>query len=198
MFVTANDNRPNKLPRPTSPHSSTETNKLMTRSISSSHPLTETNMVPRTTSSPHPLTGNGKIVEPAQTSALFTSDRQGSANNLKADNKERKVNGMISSQPLSVSAAKSLFTIVQADQIADVSMNPPHQDTKYLNQILSVPKREELSKDHDLEWLIHGSNSQLQKPKVISPGNDEMAEVWAEAMRIQSADVCALPYVIPF
>ncbi|KAJ0035444.1 hypothetical protein Pint_25504 [Pistacia integerrima] len=197
-FYHANDNRPNKLPRPSSsPHSSTETNKL-TRPISSSHPLTETNVVPRPTSSPHPLTGNGKILEPGQTSALFTSDRQASANNLKADNKERKVNGMISSQPLSVSTAKSLFTTVQADQIAEVSMNPPHPDTKYLNQILSVPKREELSKDHDLEWLIHGSDSQLQKPKVISAGNDEMPEVWAEAMRIESADVCALPYVIPF
>ncbi|KAJ0092067.1 hypothetical protein Patl1_26071 [Pistacia atlantica] len=152
-----------------SPHSSTETNKL-TRPVSSSYPLTETNVVPRPTSSPHPLTGNGKILEPGQTSALFTSDRQ----------------------------AKSLFTTVQADQIAEVSMNPPHPDSKYLNQILSVPKREELSKDHDLEWLIHGSDSQLQKPKVISPGNDEMPEVWAEAMRIESADVCALPYVIPF
>lgn len=182
MFVTANDSRPNKLPRPTS----------------SLHSLTETNKLTRPISSPHPLTRNGKILQPGQTSALFTSDRQGSANNCKTDNKERKVNGTISSRPLSVSTAKSLFMTEQADQIAEVSLKPPHPDTKYLNQILSVPKREEFSKDHDLEWLIHCSDFQSQKPKVICPGDDEIPEVWAEAMRIESADVCALPYVIPF
>lgn len=197
MFVTANDKRPSKLARPTSPHSLTETSNL-SRPISSSHALTETVNLPRPISSPHPLTRNGKFLEPGQTSALFISDRQGSANILKAENKERKVNGIISSQPLSVPTAKSLITTVQADQITEVSMKAPHPDTKYLNQVLLVPKREELSKDHDLDWLINDSNSQSQKLKVISPGNVEKPEVWTEAMRIESADVCALPYVIPF
>lgn len=50
----------------------------------------------------------------------------------------------------------------------------------------------------DQEWLFQSSDSHSQTPKLGYSGNDEMPQVWAEAMRIESADVCALPYVIPY
>ena len=139
-------------------------------------------------------------MEACQTSILITSDRQGgTANNLKAENKEHKLNGVIGAQPFSVASTKSLPMASQADQIADVSKKPPHPDSKYLSQVLSVPKMEEWSDFDDQEWLFSGSISQPVKPKVgSSGGGDETPQVWAEALQIDSADVYALPYVIPY
>lgn len=198
IFLTANDMKPNKLSRPTpSLHPLTETNRVP-RPTSPSHPVLETNKLPRPTSSSHSLLGNGRILDRCQTSALSSSDSQGAAVNLKADSKECKVNGMTVSQPLSVSTAKPLFTTAQADQITEASVKPPHPDTKYLSQVLSIPKVEEWSDFDDQGWLFNSSDSQMKKPKLGSFMNDEMPCVWAEAMRIESADVCALPYVIPY
>ncbi|KAK1593031.1 hypothetical protein Q3G72_034792 [Acer saccharum] len=179
-FVHVDDIKPNKLPRLTS----------------SSQPLKENNKCPEFTSSSHSLTGNGRIVEPCQTSALVTADRQGAADSIKANNKEHKVNGIIASQALSVSAAKP--TTAQTDLIAEVSSKPPHPDSKYLSQVLSVPKMEEWLDFDDQEWLFHNADSQSQKHRVGCSGEDETPQVWAEAMPIESADVCALPYVIPY
>ncbi|KAL5784304.1 hypothetical protein ACOSQ2_006696 [Xanthoceras sorbifolium] len=179
-FVHVNDVKPNKLPRLTS----------------SSHPSKENNKWPEVTSSSLSLTGNGKILECCQTSALLTSDSQGTSNSIKADNKELKVNGIIVSPALSVSAAKP--TTAQTDQIAEASLKPPHPDSKYLSQVLSVPKMEEWFDFDDQEWLFHNNDFHSKKPKVGYSGDDETPQVWAEAVPIESADVCALPYVIPY
>lgn len=138
-------------------------------------------------------------MEACQTSILIGSDRQGGiANNLKVENKEHKLNGVIGAQPISVASTKTLPVPSQADQIVDVSRKPPHPDSKYLSQVLSVPKMEEWSDFDDQEWLFSGSISRSEKPKVGSSGGDEMPQVWAEALQMDSADVNALPYVIPY
>lgn len=197
-YCHANDIKPSKLQkRTTSSHSFTVGNNLA-ESASISHSLMEINKLPRPTSSSHSLSGNGRILDHCQTPAPFTSDKGGAADNFKADNKERKLNGVIVSQPLSVNTARPQFTAVQTDQIAEVPVKPPHPDTKYLSQVLLVPKMEDCSNFDEQEWLFHSSDSHSQTPKLGYSGNYEMPQVWAEAMRIESADVCALPYVIPY
>lgn len=154
--------------------------------------------MPRPTS--QPSIENGRKLEPCQTSILITSDRQGgTANNLKVENKDlHKLNGIIGNQPFPVSSTKPLPVGSQADQVADVSKKPPHPDSKYLSQVLSVPKMEEWSDFDDQEWLFSNSMSKSERPKVGFSEGDETALVWAEALQVDSADVCALPYVIPY
>ena len=74
-------------------------------------------------------------------------------------------------------------------------VKPPHPDTKYLSQILSVPKPEEWGGVDEQEWLFEGAVAASRRERAA-----EMAEVqvWSEAKQIESVDVCALPYVIPY
>ncbi|PKU75429.1 DNA topoisomerase 1-like [Dendrobium catenatum] len=68
--------------------------------------------------------------------------------------------------------------------------------SKYLSQIYAVPKMVELPKLDDQEWLFNLHDS-LQKSKTELKA-EKIPQVFAEAMRIDSADVLALPYVVPF
>lgn len=154
------------------------------------------NKIPRP--SPLPSTENGRKLEPCQTPIPFTSERQGPQNSLRVDNKEHKVNGVIEAQSLSLSSKKSSSATTQADHIAQASTKPPHPDSKYLSQVLSVPKMEEWSDFDDQEWLFSSKGCSSEKPDVGSGGVTEMPSVWAEALQIESADILALPYVIPF
>ncbi|XP_071690213.1 uncharacterized protein [Rutidosis leptorrhynchoides] len=74
---------------------------------------------------------------------------------------------------------------------------PPHPDTKYLNQILSVPKLDEWCGFDDQEWLL---SNKTDRPVSKKPNMEELQvhQVWSEAKHIESVDVCALPYVIPY
>ncbi|XP_047268685.1 uncharacterized protein LOC107871283 isoform X2 [Capsicum annuum] len=95
--------------------------------------------------------------------------------------------------------AKASPVIPGADQIAETSKKPPHPDSKYLSQILSVPKVDDWSGYDDQEWLLSGSKR--TRPKSAETCLDEVSQehcVWSEALQIDSADVCALPYVIPY
>ncbi|PQQ05559.1 myb-like protein X [Prunus yedoensis var. nudiflora] len=154
--------------------------------------------LPRPSSSSHPLTVNGRTVEPCQTSTLYVSDRLGSANNVKVDNKDRKINGIIEAPSLSVSPAKLTSTAAQAVPVAEASVRPPHPDSRYLSQVYLVPKVDEVPDYDDEDWLFGCSGNQSKKPKVESSGVEETPEVWSEALWIESADVHALPYVIPY
>ncbi|XP_071720123.1 uncharacterized protein [Rutidosis leptorrhynchoides] len=70
----------------------------------------------------------------------------------------------------------------------------PHPDTKYLNQVLSVPKLEEWCGFDDQKWLF---SNKTGRPISQKPSMEEV-QVWSEAKHIESVDVCALPYVIPY
>lgn len=152
--------------------------------------------LPRPTSS-QPCVENGRTLDPCQNSILHATDRQGAAHNVKMDNKEHKINGIIDARPSSVSPMKHTSATAQADPIAEAS-RPSHPDSKYLNVIYSVPKMEEWSDCDDQEWLICSNDSQLKKPKVESSSVEEAPLVWAEALQMASADIYALPYVIPY
>ncbi|KAK9068714.1 hypothetical protein SSX86_012829 [Deinandra increscens subsp. villosa] len=72
---------------------------------------------------------------------------------------------------------------------------PPHPDSKYLNQILSVPKLDQWCGLDDQEWLF----SKKARPTFMKPSIRELeVQVWSEAKHIESVDVFALPYVIPY
>ncbi|KAK2973601.1 hypothetical protein RJ640_027511 [Escallonia rubra] len=164
------------------------------------------NKLPRPTS--HSLTENDKKLEPYQCSSPFTSDNQEAVNNLKVDktcdsqraannfkvdSKERKLNGITATHPLPVSSSKpSSSTGNQA------SRKSPHPDTKYLSQVLSVPRMDEWSEFDDQDWLFSSKKSPVKKPDVDSVGVKQEVRVWAEALQIESVDVFALPYVIPY
>uniref|UniRef100_A0A3Q7GK72 Uncharacterized protein n=1 Tax=Solanum lycopersicum TaxID=4081 RepID=A0A3Q7GK72_SOLLC len=103
-----------------------------------------------------------------------------------------------SKKPLSSVKAKVSSLIPGADQNAEASKRPPHPDSKYLSQILSVPVMDDWSGYDDQEWL---SRSKRTLPKSTEMSLDEVNKehcVWSEALQIDSADVCALPYVIPY
>nr|GEZ93807.1 hypothetical protein [Tanacetum cinerariifolium] len=71
-------------------------------------------------------------------------------------------------------------------------VKPPHPDTKYLCQILSVPKPDHWCGDDDQEWLFNCKEG--KKP----PAEDPQVQVWSEAKHIESVDAWAMPYVIPY
>lgn len=151
----------------------------------------------RPNSSSHQFPVNGRVLEPCQTSFTNASDRPGAASNLKVDNKEHKINGVID-QSSSVSSKKPMLASAQAEQIVEVIAKPPHPDAKYLSQVYIVPKMSKWSDYDDEEWLFSSNGFQSEKPKVESSWVEDTPQVWEEALRIESADICALPYVIPY
>ncbi|GLT97740.1 hypothetical protein SLE2022_152890 [Rubroshorea leprosula] len=129
----------------------------------------KSNKLPKSTSS-HPSKDNGTVLQSCQVS--LTPDGQGAATNIKVDSKERK-----------------------ADK---VSTKPPHPDSKILSQVLSVPKMEEWPDFDAQEWLFENNGSQSKKPNMGTSEIDKTPQVWADSLWIESADVHALPYVLPY
>ncbi|KAF9663491.1 hypothetical protein SADUNF_Sadunf17G0056000 [Salix dunnii] len=177
-FLHANDVRPNKLPRPTSFPQSAE---------------------------------NGRMLGTCENHASAIRVKQEAVNFGKVDSKEQKINGLIealappissTTHLLSVSLTKSLTkpsqSTAQTDQIAEVCRKQPHPDSKYLHEVLTVPKMEDWSDFENQEWLFQSTYSQTKKPQVEVSEVDEKREVWSEAIQIEADDVYALPYVIPY
>eukprot|EP00268_Persea_americana_P037745 TRINITY_DN37449_c0_g2_i3.p1 TRINITY_DN37449_c0_g2~~TRINITY_DN37449_c0_g2_i3.p1 ORF type:complete len:485 (+),score=133.82 TRINITY_DN37449_c0_g2_i3:536-1990(+) len=157
--------------------------------------VTRPNKLPRPASYLLP-SENGWKSESCHVTISSTSDRKGSNDIRKVEiNKEHSVNGIAETQPSSVVPRPSIS--IEASENGEASTRPPHPDSKYLNQILSIPKVGEWSDFDDQEWLF-GSNSLGSKPKAAVCNSSEIPQVWAEALQLESADVCALPYVIPY
>ncbi|KAJ7979182.1 myb-like protein X isoform X2 [Quillaja saponaria] len=154
--------------------------------------------LPRPSPSSHPFIENGRILEHCQTSAPSATDGQGASTALKVENKERNINGIIEARPSSGPSSKTTVAAAPADQIAEASVKQPHPDSKYLSQVYLVPKLEGWSDFDDEEWLFGCSSSQLREPQMKSSEVGEVPQVWAEALQIEPADICALPYVIPY
>ncbi|PON55613.1 hypothetical protein PanWU01x14_186810 [Parasponia andersonii] len=85
-----------------------------------------------------------------------------------------------------------------ADPFAEALARPPHPDSKYLSQIYAVPTMEEWSEYNDDEWLFGSNTSEPKKAKVEPSAVEETPQVWSEGRQIESADIFALPYVIPY
>ncbi|KAL5220165.1 hypothetical protein ABZP36_024878 [Zizania latifolia] len=75
-----------------------------------------------------------------------------------------------------------------------VSLKPPHPDSKYLSQVYSVPTMDDFSGCIDQGWLL--SRDRIDSKSEILE-DAQSPQVWAEAQLIDYANVFALPYVVP-
>lgn len=160
---------------------------------------------------PDQLIENGKKLEPSQTPTKSPHDKHAVPN---SDSIDRLMNGIMGpnkpspSMPKPIAEAskippkdshhtkKPLKVPKVEDLIAEASRRPPHPDSKYMVEVLNLPKVEEWSENDDQGWLF--SNVSSRKPNVGPVGVKEYPPVWSETVHIESADVYALPYVIPY
>jgi len=149
-------------------------------------------------SSSHPFTENGRTLEPWEISIPNASDRPKVATSVKVENKEGKKNENFETQSFSASSNKIRNDVVPIEFVTEASAKPSHPDSKYLGQVYSVPKVDQWSDFDDQEWLSDSNVSRKRKSVVQSSEVGDTPQVWAEALRIESADVFALPYVIPY
>ncbi|KAL1807138.1 hypothetical protein DCAR_0832994 [Daucus carota subsp. sativus] len=147
--------------------------------------------------SSHPLSENGQKPGPLETTTLFTSQKQGTLNSSEVVNKDNKINGLTGPHQVPTSEAAKPPPVI-AEHIAEASRKPPHPDMKYLSKVLTVPQMDEWSDVDDQAWLFNNKDSLLNKSEVDPVGVNQGQQVWAETLRIESADVFALPYVIPY
>ncbi|KAI4369255.1 hypothetical protein MLD38_017716 [Melastoma candidum] len=143
---------------------------------------------------------NGRIVDGPQSMNQYLSPgRQGHLDVVKVDKpKKHKPNGIPEKKPNPV---PSMLDEASLELLVEKAMaRSPHPDLKYLDKVLKVPKFEDLVPPaEDEEWLF-GSRNELQKPSEAHSDKikDTTPQVWSEAMPLDSVDIIALPYVVPF
>lgn len=156
------------------------------------------NKLPRPISTSHLVVENGRKPEPSEIIAQFAPEERGLPFKHKADVKEHRINGLARTQISDPASVSSSSATTQTIEKCEAPAKLPHPDSKYLSQILRVPKLEECSDFDDQEWLFSGKILQSKKMEMDSEGFDGMMQVWAEAVPVKSADITALPYVIPY
>ncbi|CAL9219965.1 unnamed protein product [Arabidopsis halleri] len=140
---------------------------------------------------------NGRKFGACQTHPKLASELHETVSNPEV--KEHKINGFIYSQEPKSHPPVSAVKVKKNDEAS--AKKRPHSDLKYLDQILNVPKREELHEVDDVEqeWLFGQSGELLKKQRAdCDTSLVENPQVWNQALRIESADIVALPYVVPF
>ncbi|XP_065028192.1 uncharacterized protein LOC135651733 isoform X1 [Musa acuminata AAA Group] len=155
------------------------------------------NKFPKTDPSSHLGEENGRTLESSHVGAASSPLKLGAINNVLVekpiDNKEHKINGKARAQSFS---DRSRHPVATDSGATGKAYTIPHPDSVHLDKIYSIPKVDEWPEYDDQEWLFSSCHL-LQKPKT-QLGGDEVPQVWSEVLRIESEDVVALPYVIPF
>ncbi|KAE9460910.1 hypothetical protein C3L33_07261, partial [Rhododendron williamsianum] len=136
-------------------------------------------------SSSHQILQNGRKLESKPTSISNKTD------------KDARTNGFLEAQQLNASSGKPSSTARSKEKV-EASVKFPHPDSKYLSQVLHIPKVAEWSDFDDQEWLFSNYKLHVKKPNAGPLEVDCTPQVWAQALRTESMDVAALPYVIPF
>ncbi|XP_006665037.1 myb-like protein X [Oryza brachyantha] len=111
---------------------------------------------------------------------------------------EEKINGNQEGQRSSVEPR--LRDPLAASENGAPSKKLPHPDSKYLSQIYSIPEAPQMMEWHghdDEDWLFSHDTTQPKKPTSETEA-DGAPQVWSQPLKIDQADVIALPYVIPF
>ncbi|KAM0935843.1 hypothetical protein DsansV1_C27g0197111 [Dioscorea sansibarensis] len=156
------------------------------------------NKLLKATPSPHPTVQNGRTLESCHMASANPLIRHETSNSVKAaeppHNKIHKENGIVGAHTPSIQMKPSVA--VQTGGKGEIPIKPPHRDCRYLSQVYFVPKLEEFSENDDQSWLFSTENCLAKKPVKLKA--EEIPQVWAQAMHIDSADVFALPYVIPY
>ncbi|XP_057512355.1 uncharacterized protein LOC130794450 [Actinidia eriantha] len=197
--------RPNKLPRliSSSSHQLVENGrKLEPRQtalqvVCERHATENNHKVEVKFSSSHQMLQNGRKLDPNPTAIWSGSESQKVSNSGKTD-KDVRINGFVEAQQLNACSSKLPSIPTQAKVKVEASAKLPHPDSKYLSHILSVPQVAEWSDFDDQEWWFNRDKIHSEKPKLGSFEVDGTPQVWISALRIESVEVTALPYVIPF
>ncbi|KAJ8749155.1 hypothetical protein K2173_018624 [Erythroxylum novogranatense] len=138
---------------------------------------------------------NGRKLEPCQSAIQCASEKQVLADNHGVDVKEHKINGSIASLQPIVCKPRQCSATIPAKENGEAYKKPPHPDLNYLKQILSVPTMDEWPDSCDQEWLF---STNVKSTKIEDSSLTKTSQVWAEPQHIESADIVALPYVIPY
>ncbi|GJN22676.1 hypothetical protein PR202_gb10265 [Eleusine coracana subsp. coracana] len=157
----------------------------------------------RPTKLPRPALSNNLVENgtASHVAAPLSSVKPEAINIKKAERfhkKEEKINGSQEAQRSSFDSGPR--DPVVAYENGTPSRRSPHPDCKYLSQIYSIPEAPQMTEwpEHDGEdWLFNQGSTQSRKPN-SEPEADGALQVWAQALKIDPADVIALPYVIPF
>ncbi|XP_047070089.1 glutamic acid-rich protein-like [Lolium rigidum] len=147
--------------------------------------------LPRT--SANHLRVNGKALKHSQGTAPCSSTLSAGTTPCEADMlqdiKECYNDGIAGSRYLE--KHKSLVSSASYDS-SEVYLTPPHPDTKYLSQVYSIPAADDCSEYIDQDWLFSGDLVHRKSTEAAEP-----LQVWAEAQPMDSADVVAMPYIVP-
>ncbi|KAK4435838.1 hypothetical protein Salat_0747400 [Sesamum alatum] len=188
-FLHESEIRPNKLQRPV-PHQSIENGKKLEAIRTPSKSSQDKHAVPAAAVRVDNRLMNGIIEaqkpspwKPNPTAATMVSDQIAEAPKIPHHG--------------SNILNKALKVPKMEDPIAEASRRPPHPDSKYLAEVLTIPKIADWSEHDDQEWLF-SKKGPSNKPKLESAVGEEDLRVWSEAVHIEAADIFALPYVIPF
>ncbi|KAL6497856.1 hypothetical protein OROHE_026883 [Orobanche hederae] len=114
------------------------------------------------------------------------------------DGKDFGVNGILEGRK-DISSPPSSAPVKPPKEKVGFSMKKaPHPDLKYLSQILTVPKLDSprFDNDDDQDWTFCCKDS--KKPESGHSETECTKRVWADAVRLESADVTAFPYVVPY
>ncbi|XP_010913091.2 uncharacterized protein [Elaeis guineensis] len=156
------------------------------------------NKLPRPSLAYHLHVENGRTLESYHVATGYSSIKLETTKYINAERvletNECKVNG-IEGPPPSTDNLRPLVAL-ESSPNGKASVKPPHPDTKFLGQIYSVPKMEEWPEYDDQYWLF-SSNPPGPKPRATFEA-EETSHVWAKGLQIESADVFALPFVIPY
>uniref|UniRef100_A0A0D9ZFS3 Uncharacterized protein n=1 Tax=Oryza glumipatula TaxID=40148 RepID=A0A0D9ZFS3_9ORYZ len=117
---------------------------------------------------------------------------------IRQHKKEEKINGNQEGQRSSVEPR--LHDPLAASENGAPTKKLPHPDSKYLSQIYNIPEAPQMMEWHghdDQDWLFDHDGTQPKKPESQTEA-DGASQVWAQPLKIDQADVIALPYVIPY
>ncbi|KAL3531075.1 hypothetical protein ACH5RR_010397 [Cinchona calisaya] len=174
------------------------------------HRLVTNHTLDKKVSTSQTVVENGRKLESSQSNltaaerqeAVFKpkfSDRDSRINDSQGpelDERASRINGVVELKSPSASL-RSPTAPGQLQEIVETCVKPPHPDTKFLSEILSVPKVEWSDVDGQ-SWLFSSEDHTAKKPKKVSTMIEESKQVWSQVLQIESADVTALPYVIPY
>ncbi|XP_074559786.1 uncharacterized protein LOC141815805 [Curcuma longa] len=73
----------------------------------------------------------------------------------------------------------------------------PHPDCVYLDRLYTIPKVDGYTEYDDQEWVFSSYHDRKSNSKLQANAND-IPQVWSETIKIESENVLALPYVVPF
>lgn len=111
------------------------------------------------------------------------------------DQEEHITNGVTKTQS---SSALSMYPVAAKTGTTNTKVGAtPHPDCVYLNRLYTIPKVDGYPEYDDQEWVFSSCHDRKSNSKLQANAND-VPQVWSETIQIESANVLALPYVIPF